>query len=76
MFWFPVASRSYHVTFKPLMEELVRRGHRVTLISSIEDEELCSGPLMDCSVVRADIRGTASLSRQIFEGYEWAFWGE
>jgi hypothetical protein len=38
----PVCSKSHYITFQPLLHELASRGHRLTVVKSIEDEVLCA----------------------------------
>ena len=43
MFWMPVGSKSMKITYMPMLEELAKRGHEITLVHPFKMKEQVEG---------------------------------
>ena len=40
LFWMPVGSKSMRITYMPMLEELAKRGHEITLVHPFKTESV------------------------------------
>ena len=43
LFWMPVGSKSMKITYMPMLEELAKRGHEITLVHPFKMKESVEG---------------------------------
>ena len=43
LFWMPVGSKSMKITYMPMLEELAKRGHEITLVHPFKLKETVKG---------------------------------
>lgn len=72
--WMPISSKSHYITFQPLFHELASRGHRLTVVKAIEDNDLCARDNVECALSGMQF-GTTMESKDVFDGDPWKVWG-
>ncbi len=76
LMWLPLTTRSHYIVYKPLLDELARRGHRISMVFSQEDAELCGRPHVECATIESVFpQGLVHSSRDVFEGNRRKLWG-
>ena len=54
MFWMPVGSKSMKITYMPMLEELAKRGHEITVVHPFKMKEPVKGITEIISVDKVD----------------------